>query len=133
MEENGIEDQQVVEGFHLIAVLELRVQISMVQTCSGTTWKEFKVAPKAEFFLEDSQKVTKHTFIKWVQKKDKCLTAPKIFREFEKKFDQLSEVEQFSLKGEKVELFIQAADLQFQKQLVKLLEDLAKELGLTDK
>ncbi|MCO5553781.1 hypothetical protein L7F22_007307 [Adiantum nelumboides] len=132
MEENGIEDQQAVEGFHLIVVPELRTQISMVQTCFGTTWKEFKAALKVELFLEESQRVTKHTFIKWVQKKDKGLNAPELLQEFEKKFDQLSKVEQLSLEGEKVELFIQAADSQFQKQLVKLLEDPARELELTD-
>ncbi|MCO5592090.1 hypothetical protein L7F22_046084 [Adiantum nelumboides] len=132
MEENGIKDQQAVEGFHLIVVPELRMQISMVQPCFGTTWKEFKAAVKADFFLEDSQRVINNTFIKWVQKKDKGLTAPKLLQEFAKKFDQLSKVEQLSLKGEKVELFIQAVDSQFQKQLVKLLEDLMGELGLMD-
>ncbi|MCO5554174.1 hypothetical protein L7F22_007700 [Adiantum nelumboides] len=98
---------------------------------SGTTWKEFKAALKAEFFLEDSQKITKHTFIKWVLNKDKGLTALELLREFEKKFDQLSEVEQLSLEGEKVELFIQVADSQFEKQLVILLEDSMGELLLS--
>ncbi|MCO5569093.1 hypothetical protein L7F22_022800 [Adiantum nelumboides] len=87
---------------------------------------------KAEYFLEDSQRVTKQTFIKWVQKKNKGLTSRELLREFKKKFDQLSTGEQQSLRNEKVELFVQAADSRLQKTLVQLLEDPAGELGLTN-
>ncbi|MCO5608002.1 hypothetical protein L7F22_062205 [Adiantum nelumboides] len=54
----------------------------------GTCWTI--VALKAEYFLEDSQRMTKQTFIKWVQMKNKGLTSRELLREFEKKFDQLS-------------------------------------------
>ncbi|MCO5554905.1 hypothetical protein L7F22_008443 [Adiantum nelumboides] len=90
------------------------------------------MALKAEYFLEDSQRVTKQTFIKWVQMKNKRLTSRELLREFEKKFDQLSTGEQQSLKSEKVELFVQAADPRLQKILVQLLEDPVGELGLTE-
>ncbi|MCO5580848.1 hypothetical protein L7F22_034721 [Adiantum nelumboides] len=90
------------------------------------------MALKAKYFLEDSQRVTKQTFIKWVQMKNKGLTSRELLREFEKKFDQLSTGEQQSLRSEKVELFVQAADSRFQKSLVQLLEDPTGELGLTN-
>ena len=51
--------------------------------------------------------------------------------EFEKRFDQLSAREQTSLEGEKVELFVEAADPVLQKSFVKDLEDPKGELGLT--
>ncbi|MCO5609128.1 hypothetical protein L7F22_063350 [Adiantum nelumboides] len=88
-----------------------------------------EVALKAEYFL---QRVTKQIFIKWVQIKNKGLTSRELLREFEKKFDQLSTGEQQSLRSEKVELFVQAADSRLQKSLVQLLEDPAGELGLTN-
>ncbi|MCO5590860.1 hypothetical protein L7F22_044835 [Adiantum nelumboides] len=98
----------------------------------SVSWRNFKVALKAEYFLEDSQRVTKQTFIKWVQMKNKGLTSRELLQEFEKKFNQLSTGEQQSLRSEKVELFVQATDSRLQKNLVQLLEDPAQELGLTN-
>ncbi|MCO5606983.1 hypothetical protein L7F22_061174 [Adiantum nelumboides] len=64
--------------------------------------------------------------------KNKGLTSRELLREFEKKFDQLSTGEQQSLRSEKVELFVQAADSRLQKSLVQLLEDPVGELDLTN-
>ncbi|MCO5549386.1 hypothetical protein L7F22_002857 [Adiantum nelumboides] len=64
--------------------------------------------------------------------KNKGLTSRELLREFEKKFDQLSMGEKQSLRSEKVELFVQAADSRLQKRLVQLLEDPVGELGLTN-
>ncbi|MCO5547496.1 hypothetical protein L7F22_000946 [Adiantum nelumboides] len=132
MEDNGIDDCVAIENFHLIVKPELQGQIEELQGQHSVSWRNFKVALKAEYFLEDSQRVTKQTFIKWVQMKNKGLTSRELLREFEKKFDQLSTGEQQSLRKEKVELFVQAADSRLQKSLVQLLEDPAGELGLTN-
>ncbi|MCO5586809.1 hypothetical protein L7F22_040752 [Adiantum nelumboides] len=132
MEDNGIDDSVTIENFHLIVKPELRGPIEELQGQHSVSWRNFKVALKAEYFLEDSQRVTKQTFIKWVQMKNKGLTSRELLREFEKKFDQLSTGEQQSLRSEKVELFMQAVDSHLQKSLVQLLEDPAGELGLTN-
>ncbi|MCO5601847.1 hypothetical protein L7F22_055972 [Adiantum nelumboides] len=132
MEDNGIDDSVAIENFHLIVKPKLRGPIEELQGQHSVSWRNFKVALKAEYFLEDSQRVTKQTFIKWVQMKNKGLTSRELLREFEKKFDQLSTGEQQSLRSEKVELFVQAADSRLQKNLVQLLEDPAGELGLTN-
>ncbi|MCO5576294.1 hypothetical protein L7F22_030103 [Adiantum nelumboides] len=132
MEDNGIDDSVVIENFHLIVKPELRGPIEELQGQHSVSWRNFKVALKAQYFLEDSQRVTKQTFIKWVQMKNKGLTSRELLQEFEKKFDQLSTGEQQSLRSEKVELFVQAADSRLQKSLVQLLEDPAGELGLTN-
>ncbi|MCO5593255.1 hypothetical protein L7F22_047262 [Adiantum nelumboides] len=132
MEDNGIDDFVAIKNFHLIVKPELRGPIEELQGQHSVSWRNFKVALKAEYFLEDSQRVTKQTFIKWVQMKNKGLTSRELLREFEKKFDQLSTGEQQSLRSEKVELFVQAADSRLQKSLVQLLEDPAGELGLTN-
>ncbi|MCO5554591.1 hypothetical protein L7F22_008122 [Adiantum nelumboides] len=132
MEDNGIDDSVAIKNFHLIVKPELRGPIEELQGQHSVSWSNFKVALKAEYFLEDSQRVTKQTFIKWVQMKNKGLTSRGLLREFEKKFDQLSTGEQQSLRSEKVELFVQAADSCLQKNLVQLLEDPIGELGLTN-
>ncbi|MCO5567149.1 hypothetical protein L7F22_020837 [Adiantum nelumboides] len=132
MEDNGIDDSVAIENFHLIVKPELRGPIEELQGQHSVSWRNFKVALKAEYFLEDFQRVTKQTFIKWVQMKNKGLTSRELLREFEKKFDQLSTGEQQSLRSEKVELFVQAVDSRLQKSLVQLLEDPAGELGLTN-
>ncbi|MCO5574286.1 hypothetical protein L7F22_028068 [Adiantum nelumboides] len=90
MEDNGIDDSVAIENFHLIVKPELRGSIEELQGQHSVSWRNFKVALKAEYFLEDSQRVTKQTFIKWVQMKNKGLTSRELLREFEKKFDQLS-------------------------------------------
>ncbi|MCO5613007.1 hypothetical protein L7F22_067280 [Adiantum nelumboides] len=130
MEDNGIDDSVAIENFHLIVKPKLRGPIEELQGQHSVSWHNFKVALKAEYFLEDSQRVTKQTFIKWVQMKNKGLTSREPLQEFEKKFDQLSTGEQQSLRSEKVELFIKAANSRLQKSLIQLLEDPAGELGL---
>ncbi|MCO5551344.1 hypothetical protein L7F22_004845 [Adiantum nelumboides] len=132
MKDNGIDDSVAIKNFHLIVKPKLRGPIEELQGQHSVSWRNFKVALKAGYFLEDSQRVTKQTFIKWVQMKNKGLTSRELLREFEKKFDQLSTGEQQSLRCEKVELFVQAADSRLQKSLVQLLEDPAGELGLTN-
>ena len=67
-----------------------------------------------------------------MKQRNKGLTAPALLQEFEKRFKQLSTQEQTSLEGDKVELFVEAADMALQRSLVKDLEDPRGELGLTN-
>ncbi|MCO5587081.1 hypothetical protein L7F22_041027 [Adiantum nelumboides] len=59
MEDNGIQDREAVDGFHLIVVPKMRTRDVELQTQQGTDWPEFKKALKGECFIEDSQCVTK--------------------------------------------------------------------------
>ncbi|MCO5548228.1 hypothetical protein L7F22_001685 [Adiantum nelumboides] len=97
----------------------------------GTDWPEFKKALKEENFLQDSQRVTKQNFMKWINQKNKGLSTCELLREFEKKYEQLSSIEQCSIRSKRVEFFVQAADARLPKSLVQLLEDATGELGLT--
>ena len=95
MEENGVANIDAIGQFHLIATPQLRGQIKELQEeHMDDTWHNFKVALKDEYFLEDSKRVTRKTFIKWVQQKNKGLTSRELLQEFEKQFDQLSVAEQ---------------------------------------
>ncbi|MCO5553259.1 hypothetical protein L7F22_006780 [Adiantum nelumboides] len=103
MEDNGIQDWEAVDGFHLIVVLEFKARIAEIQAHQGAKWQDFKKAMKEEYFLEDSQRVTKQSLMKWIKQWNK----------------------------EQVEIFVQAADARLQKSLEQLLEDASREIGLT--
>ncbi|MCO5572150.1 hypothetical protein L7F22_025901 [Adiantum nelumboides] len=97
MENNGIQDREAVDGFHLIVVPELRARIAQIQAHQGAEWQDFKKAVKEEYFLEDSQRVTKQSFMKWIKQRN-GLSARELLREFEKRYDQLSATEQLSIR-----------------------------------
>ncbi|MCO5580044.1 hypothetical protein L7F22_033910 [Adiantum nelumboides] len=59
MEDNGIQDREAVDGFHLIVVPELMTPIAELQAQQGTDWQEFKKDLKEEYFLEHSQRQSK--------------------------------------------------------------------------
>ncbi|MCO5612008.1 hypothetical protein L7F22_066270 [Adiantum nelumboides] len=131
MEDNGIQDREAIDGFHLIVVPELRTRVAEIEAHQGAEWQDFKKALKEEYFLEDFQRVTKQSFMKWIKQWNKGLSAGELLREFEKRYDQLSATEQRSIRSERVELFVQAADARLQKSLEQLLEDASGELSLT--
>ena len=132
MEDNGVENDEIMENFEKVSEPDLRERISELRNEDDDMWQTFKTALKEEYFLEDEDRVTKQTFLKWIKQKNKGLSAPSLLREFEKRFDQLSAREQTFLEGEKVELFVEAADPVLQKSLGKDLEDPKGELGLTN-
>ncbi|MCO5589359.1 hypothetical protein L7F22_043326 [Adiantum nelumboides] len=132
MEDNGIQDQEVVDdGFHLIVIPRLRARIKELQAHQGADWQEFKKALKEEYFLEGSQRVTKQSFMKWINQRNKGLSVGELLWEFEKKYDQLFAIEQQSIRAKWVELVVQAVDARLQKSLEHLLEDASRDVGLT--
>ncbi|MCO5576000.1 hypothetical protein L7F22_029807 [Adiantum nelumboides] len=54
MEDNGIQDQEAIDGFHLIVVPELKARIVEIQAQQRAECQDFKKALKEEYFLEDS-------------------------------------------------------------------------------
>ncbi|MCO5614597.1 hypothetical protein L7F22_068880 [Adiantum nelumboides] len=50
MEDNGIQDQEAIDGFHLIVVLELKARIAEIQAQQGAEWQDFKKSLKEEYF-----------------------------------------------------------------------------------
>lgn len=76
----------------------------------GANWEEFSLQLKEEYSLEDADRVTKKSFMEWVNKPNKDLVATELFREFERQFLQLSRMEKLTLENDKVELFLQSAN-----------------------
>ncbi|MCO5585763.1 hypothetical protein L7F22_039699 [Adiantum nelumboides] len=131
MEDNGIQDWEAVNGFHLIVVPKIRTQIAERQAHQGAEWQDFKKALKEEYFLEDSQRVTKQSFMKWIKQRNKGFSSRELLRKLKKRYDQLSATEQRSIRLERMELFVQSVDARLQKSLEQLLEDASREIGLT--
>ena len=130
MELNKVSEREMVASFELASVPEVRGRIRELRESDGGSWKAFMQALKEEFFMEDSERVTKRTFLEWVARPNKGLSAFELLREFERQFVQLSGTERTTLEVEKTELFIQAADVSLQEKLEPLLEDHNEERGL---
>ncbi|MCO5562159.1 hypothetical protein L7F22_015785 [Adiantum nelumboides] len=71
MEDNGINDSAAIENFHLIVEPQLRGRIGELQSQHSVSWRNFKVALKEEYYLEELERVPEHSFIKWFQAKKK--------------------------------------------------------------
>ncbi|MCO5567467.1 hypothetical protein L7F22_021158 [Adiantum nelumboides] len=80
--------------------------------------------------MEDSKRVTKRTFFKWVACPKVGLSPMELPRKFERRYAQLSTTEQVILDAEKVERFLQAKGSEIQEKLELLLEDEINEQGL---
>ena len=130
MELNKISEDEMIESFELAVVPEIRGRVRELKESDGENWVGFIHALKEEFFMEDSERVTKRTFLEWIARPNKGLSANELLREFERQYVQLSGTEKATLDVEKTELFIQAADLKLQELLEPLLEDRNEERGL---
>ncbi|MCO5558116.1 hypothetical protein L7F22_011693 [Adiantum nelumboides] len=69
MEDNGIDDSVAIKNFHLIVKPQLRGRIGELQSQHSVSWRNFKVALKKEYCLEELERVPEHSFIKWFQAK----------------------------------------------------------------
>ena len=120
----------MLANFELVVVPEIRAHIRDIRRDHGDDWGAFSKALKQEYFMEDSERVTKRTFLEWVARPKEGISPMELLREFEKRYAQLSTTEQVTLDAEKVELFLQATGSGIQEKLELLLEDQSTEEGL---
>jgi len=130
MELNNVSKREMVASFELASIPEIRERIGELKENHGESWESFSQVLKEEFFMEDSERVTKRSFLEWITRPNKGLGASELLREFERQYGQLSTIERTTLDVEKIELFIQAADPKLQEKLEPLLEDREAERGL---
>ena len=130
MELNKISEREMIGNFDLAVVPEIRERVRELKESDGENWETFMQALKEEYFMEDSERVTKRSFLEWIARPSKGLSANELLREFERQYVQLTGTERTTLEVEKTELFIQAADAGLQEKLEPLLEDPSEERGL---
>ncbi|KAL2622836.1 hypothetical protein R1flu_003041 [Riccia fluitans] len=131
MKINRISEQEMIKSFELAAVLELRSQVERIREAYGTTWEAYEIALKEEFFDDDADRMTKRSFLEWVeQQPGKGMMPNELLREFEARFSQLSPSERLMLDLRKTKLFLQAADDTLEEKLLFLLADRDGEGGI---
>ncbi|KAL3692893.1 hypothetical protein R1sor_006544 [Riccia sorocarpa] len=131
MELNRVPEKEMINAFELAVVPEIRDYVKRVIGNYGANWETFSRTMKEEYFLEDSDRVTKKSFLDWVECPNKGLHPTELLREFERQFSQLSRVERMTLQSDRTELFLRAADPELQGKLELLLEDKDADEGLT--
>ena len=130
MELNNVSKKGMIDSFELASIPEIRERIGELKENHLDSWEIFSQVLKEEFVMEDSERVTKRSFLEWITRPNKGLGASELLREFERQYCQLSTIERTTLEVEKIELFIQAADPKLQERLEPLLEDREAERGL---
>ncbi|KAL2607828.1 hypothetical protein R1flu_026401 [Riccia fluitans] len=131
MKINRVLEQEMIESFELAVVPELRSQVERIREAYGTIWEAYETALKEEFFDDDADRVTKRSFLEWVeQQPGKGMMPNELLREFEARFSQLSPSERLTLDLRKTELFLQAADDTLEDKLLLLLADRDAEGGI---
>jgi hypothetical protein len=98
MEVHEVPGATMMETFGLAVVPEIRMRVHEI--CGlVTSWVRFKERLRDEYFDEDSDRVTKRSFLDWVEQQPGKLMGPnELLREFEKKYNQLPLAELFEKK-----------------------------------
>ncbi|KAL3688560.1 hypothetical protein R1sor_014869 [Riccia sorocarpa] len=71
MELNKVPEKEMVSTFELAVVPELREHVQGVARAHGATWEAFSTHLKEEYTLEDADRVTKKSFLEWVNTPNK--------------------------------------------------------------
>ena len=134
MEVHQVPEDRMVETFGLAVVPEIRERIrEIIEDEAVTSWAIFEERLRDEYFDEDSERITKRSFLDWVEKQPGNGIGPnELLREFEKKYSQLPMAERRLLDTRKAELFLQAADAALEDRLLLLLGDRTTEGGFTN-
>lgn len=133
MEVHLIPEPQMIQSFGLAVVPEIREQVRDIMLGpAANTWANFAERLRDAYFEEDSERITKRSFLEWVaQQPGKQLGPSELLKDFEKKYIQLPMAERRLLDDRKAELFLQAADDVLEDRLLLLLGDRTTEDGFT--
>ncbi|KAL2650248.1 hypothetical protein R1flu_018376 [Riccia fluitans] len=131
MELNRVPKREMIQTSELAVVLEIREHVKGLMEHFSEDWEVFSRAMKEEYFLEDSDRVTKRSFLEWMKRPNKNLLATELLGEFERQFSQLTRIERMTLQSNKTMLFLRFVDPELQEKLELLLEDKEVDEGLT--
>jgi len=69
MELNRVFEEEIVASFELTMIPKICGQVRELQENNGVSWQAFAQASKEYYFMKDSKRVTKRTFLEWVARK----------------------------------------------------------------
>lgn len=132
MEVHQADDNQMMHTFDVAVEPYIRDRVQEIRE-AVVSWVEFAERLRDEYFDEDSERMTKRSFLEWVEQRPGNTMGPnELLRDFEKKFGQLPMAERRLLDSRKAELFLQATDVALEDRLLLLLGDRTTEGGFTN-
>ncbi|KAL2631534.1 hypothetical protein R1flu_016220 [Riccia fluitans] len=78
MELNRIPEKEMIKMFELAVALEIREHMKELIDHYCMDWETFSKVLKEEYFLEDSDRVTKKSFLECVERPNKNLVATEL-------------------------------------------------------
>ncbi|KAL3702469.1 hypothetical protein R1sor_020491 [Riccia sorocarpa] len=130
-----VSDTETIANFELISEPELRDRIREIARRYLTVpggWESFERAMREEYLDEDSDRITRRTFLDWIETQPgRTLGLSELKREFEKRYSQLPLRERLTLDTRRTELFLRAADDVSADRLCFMLADRTAEGGIT--
>ncbi|KAL3702292.1 hypothetical protein R1sor_020314 [Riccia sorocarpa] len=135
MEMYLVSDNETIVNFELVSKLELRDRIREIArrylTIPGG-WESFERAMREEYLDEDSDRITRRTFLDWIETQPgRTLGFSELKREFERRYSQLPLRERLTFDTRRTELFLRAADDVSTDRLCFMLADRVAEGGIT--
>ncbi|KAL3702259.1 hypothetical protein R1sor_020281 [Riccia sorocarpa] len=130
-----VSDTEAVANFELVVEHELRDRVReiarrFIVVLGG--WELFERAMKEEFLEEDTERITRRTFLDWVERRPGLtMGLNELFREFDRRYGQLPFRERLTLETRRTELFLRAADDMSADRLCFMLADRAAEGGIS--
>ena len=86
-----IQEDRMMQTFDLAVVLEIRERIREIrEDANVTSWATFEEHLRDEYFDEDYERMTKNSFIDWVEQQlGNEMDPSELLREFQRKYKQL--------------------------------------------
>ncbi|KAL3700870.1 hypothetical protein R1sor_018892 [Riccia sorocarpa] len=130
-----VSDIETIANFELISEPELRDRIREIARRYLTVpggWESFERAMREEYVDEDSDRITRRTFLDWIETQPgRTLGLSELKREFERRYSQLPLRERLTLDTRRTELFLRTADDVSADRLCFMLADRTAEGGIT--
>ena len=81
MQQRDVIEEKQISSFKRVVGIWLQGRIREIQA-THTTWVGFERALFAEYMLEDASRMTRHTLMKWIEKKGKNMNVLGVYNEF---------------------------------------------------
>ncbi|KAL3688736.1 hypothetical protein R1sor_015045 [Riccia sorocarpa] len=130
----SVSETERIANFELVSEPELRDRIRELarRLIFPGGWKSFERAMREEYLDEDSERITRRTFLDWIETQPgRTLGLSELKREFERRYSQLPLRERLALDTRRTELFLRAADDVSADRLCFMLADRTAKGGIT--
>ena len=122
-----IPEDRRLAGFPRVAMPSIHAEVLEVRA-ESRTWEEFEGRLLEKYGLDDALRLSKRSFMEWVESPGKGRNASALLREFEENFARLSALDRMVLDTSRVLLFVKSVDERDRSHVGALLET---EDGLT--